>query len=161
MRRWSSLQRQIYQIVAPAIDLQIHCRVYRMQSQRGSAGLPRYWITLGQEIIWDYPKKFVETPRHASRKPIHHYPYCTDIPAISALLREYIDTPAKDLLDKTFASDQWGLANILRAADRRIGSRQWPRLRKKLHNEAALKVLKRRMEQASSSKARVSTAARP
>ncbi len=53
MSRWSKLQREFYTIRADGLDLQIHCRVYRMQSQRGSADLPRYWITLGKEIIWD------------------------------------------------------------------------------------------------------------
>ena len=56
---WSKLQRAVYLIVAPGLPLQIQCRVYPMDSQFGTVGIPRYWITLGKEIIWDYPKDFV------------------------------------------------------------------------------------------------------
>ena len=131
-------------IIDPTIRFQIQCRVYAMDSMFGHTGLPRYWITLGREIVWDYPRQFIETP-HPDRSPPFHYPYSTDIYAISELLREYLDTPRQELLSKQFENDHWGLINILRAADRRVGSRQWPRLMKKTHNIAALKVLERRM----------------
>jgi hypothetical protein len=65
----------------------------------------------------------------------------TDVPAISELIREYIDTPMADLLSKQSTNDHWGLVNTLRAADRRIGQRQLPLLWRKIHNVAALKVL--------------------
>jgi hypothetical protein len=55
----SKLQLEIYKLVANGLDLQIHCVVYRMDSQRGSTDLPRYWFQLGKEIIWDYPKDFI------------------------------------------------------------------------------------------------------
>jgi hypothetical protein len=67
MPPWSSLQRQIHALLEPTIDLRIHCSAYRMQSQRGSANLPRYWITLGKKIIWDYPRQFVQLPSHPQR----------------------------------------------------------------------------------------------
>ena len=59
MRRWSKLQKELYLIIDPNIDFQIHCSVYRMQSRMGSTDLPRYWITLNKEIIFDYPCQFV------------------------------------------------------------------------------------------------------
>ncbi|MCV5696772.1 hypothetical protein OFN29_31400, partial [Escherichia coli] len=68
------------------------------------------------------------------------YPYLTDICSISDLLREYIDTPKAELLTKQFTSDKWGLVNILRAADRRIGMRRLDQLQHKTHNIAALKI---------------------
>jgi hypothetical protein len=141
---WSKLQRQVYLIIDPTIKFQIQCRVYAMDSKFGHTGLPRYWITLGRETIWDYPRQFIDAP-HPEREHPSHYPYGTDISAISELLREYLDTPREELLSKQFENDHWGLINILRAADIRIGSRQWPRLMKKTHNSAALKVLERRM----------------
>lgn len=59
MKRWSKLQKELYNLIAPELDFQIHCRAYRMDSQSGSTDLPRYWITLGKETIWDYPGQFV------------------------------------------------------------------------------------------------------
>jgi len=145
MAQWSKLQKRLYDLISPEIDLQIHCGVYRMQSQYGSAGLPRYWITLGKEIIWDYPKMLVEQPQ-LGEAPLEWYPYGTDIRNISDLLREYIDTPAEDLLEKEFVNDHWGLTNILKAADRRFGRRRLQLLKKRIGNKAARKVLMKRMQ---------------
>jgi len=144
MARWSKLQRQLYVIIDPTIKFQIQCRVTRMNSQYGSTDFPRYWITLGKEVIWDYPNQFFNT-RHPRRRNPAYWPYSTDISAISELIREYIDTPRGMLMTKQFDDDHWGLINILRAADSRIGVRQWQRLSKKTHNIAALKVLECRM----------------
>jgi hypothetical protein len=142
-RRWSKLQSRLYDVVAPETEFQIHCRVYRMQSQSGSTGLPRYWITVGEEIVWDYPRQFMELPT-GGREPGHHYPYNTDVNAISNLIEEYLNTPREDLLTRRFDDDHWGLINILRAADRRFGTRQLPDLKRKTGNPAARKVLAKR-----------------
>ena len=143
-RPWSKLQREIYNLFTPDMKLQIHCTAYPMRSQCGSStSLPRYWITLGKEVIWDYPHDFVAGKR--SVRNYHGeslwYPYQTDVSAISNLLREYIDTPKEQLLTKQFTNDKWGLVNILQAADRRICVRQLESLRHKTHNIAALKVI--------------------
>lgn len=146
MRRWSSLQRQLYSLIDPAIDFQVHCRVYRMASQRGSTGLPRYWITLGKKIIWDYPKDFVDAPDYSAREPVVHYPYVTDVSSISDRIREYIDTPPHRLMSDHVGIDPWGLTDILRAADRRIGVRRFAQLRQRVTHEAALEVMRARDE---------------
>lgn len=143
-RPWSKLQRELYNLFSTDIHLQIHCTAYPMRSQSGgSTLLPRYWITLDKEIIWDYPRDYVVGTR-AVRNYYGEslwYPYQSDVSDISNLLREYIDTPKEQILSKQFISDKWGLINILRAADRRIGARRLVRLRLKTHNVAALKVL--------------------
>lgn len=144
MKRWSKLQRDLYNVIAPEIDLQIHCAVYRMDSQCGRTSLPRCWITLGRQIVWDYPKQFVDRPT-GENTPISYYPYSTDMSAISDLIREYIMTPSKDILSKHFKNDHWGLVNILRAADRRVGERRLHLLRRKTHNKAALMIIARRL----------------
>jgi hypothetical protein len=95
---------------------------------------------LGKEIIWEYPKDFINKP-HPKRTDINWYPYGTDVPEISNLIREYIDTPKEELLSKCFENDCWGLINILRAADKRIGSRRLPELKRKTKNIAANKVI--------------------
>jgi hypothetical protein len=151
MPPWSSLQRQLYALIDPSLNFQIHCRVYRMKSERGSTDLPRYWITVGKDIIWDYPRQFVSLGPHPSRQPVASYPYLSDISAISAVIREYIDTPLRQLLSKHFDADHWGLVNILRAADRRVGSRQWPAMRSRTKDEFVLAVLDARRKARSAS----------
>lgn len=126
LKRWSKLQRELYLIIDPKIHFQLHCSIYRMQSQRGSTDLPRYWITLGKEIIFDYPKQFVNSNGMIVNLSVEGnsmaYPYdCQDICNISNFIRVYIDTPVNEIMTKHFDEDYWGLANILRAADRRVG----------------------------------------
>ena len=151
MKRWSKLQRELYKLVATGIGFQIHCRAYRMDSEYGSTDLPRYWITLGEETIWDYPGQFVRADgivRNLSGDK-QFYPYKTDISSISDLIRAYIDTPVEQLLSQVFTQDHWGLVNILRAADRRIGQRRLELLRKKTSNAAARKIIALRMQKLS------------
>jgi hypothetical protein len=121
-----------------------------MDSQRGTSDLPRYWITLNKETIWDYPKYFLNqsmgdsySGRHLTL--INTYPYGSDISDISKLLNEYIDTPKEELLNKHFENDKWGLINILKAADRRIGERRLSELKRKMYNKAARKIINARI----------------
>lgn len=72
------------------------------------------------------------------------YPYTTEIQDISELLREYIDTPVHALFDKVFISDKWGLTDILKAADKRIGKRRVAGLQKNNKKEAIQKIVKAR-----------------
>ena len=129
MKRWSSLQREIYKLIDENIKFQIHLSRYRMDSTYGTTDLPRYWITLDDEIIFDYPKQFVcKTEDGYNMKNlnggIYYYPYETDVSDISNLIREYIDTPKDVVFSKHFENDHWGLINIIKAADRRFGTRR-------------------------------------
>ena len=115
MSVWSKLQKSLYLIVADNVDFQIHCSVYRMKSQRGSTDIPRYWITIGKDIIFDYPKQFLND------KGNENYPYVTQISDISDLIRQYIDCHVNLLPEKHFENDLWGLTDILKAVDKRLG----------------------------------------
>ena len=116
-----------------------------MQSRRGSTDLPRYFITLAGEIIFDYPKDFalksggVKSLAQGALTKI--YPYGNDISDIGELIREYIDTPKEELFAKHFDADEWRLANILKAADKRIGKRRLRILAKNKKNQAMQKVI--------------------
>lgn len=123
-RRWSKLQKALYNIIDPKVKLQIHCVAYPMRSKTGYANnnVPRYWITIEKEIIWDYPKIFtVEELRK------QFYPWMGDISKISCLIREYIDCPSNELLSHPF-KDSWNLIPILTACDKRIGKRRLAQL---------------------------------
>ena len=145
---WSKLQREIYKLLLQELGLQIHCRAYRMDSQHGSTDLPRYWINLDKEIIWDYPKDFGSICKKGlwdeDWECYVPYPYYTEISAISNLLREYINTPRPLLFAKHFADDIWGLTDILKAADRRLGWEKLCTLQDTTQNGAVLKVLNKR-----------------
>lgn len=156
-RRWSKLQKELYLIVDPEINFQIHCVPYRMKSNWGGTDLPRYWITLGKEIIFDYPGQFVDMDEELGfwRDGIHwyrsivnrtrggFYPYENDASQLSRLIREYIDTPKNDIFDRDFDMDFWGMTDILRAADRRIGARRLEALRGR--SEAADRIIDARL----------------
>ncbi len=150
MKRWSSLQREIYKIIDDHIDFQIHLSIYRMSSQYGSTDLPRYWITLDGEIIFDYPKQFVDKDENGSfvknlKGEKLYYPYETDISNISELLREYIDTPNEDVFAKHFENDYWGIIDMLKAADRRFGKKRLEVLKQRTKNEAVIKIIENRL----------------
>jgi hypothetical protein len=159
MKMWSKLQREIYNLLMPDVKLQIHCVAYRMASAQknnkragvnwgGNTLLPRYWITLEREIIWDYPKDFMEQEvpysdykgeRMAMLKEI--YPYTPYTLNISNLFRQYIDTPKDLLLDTVFDGDKWGLTDILKAADRRVGKGKLAAWRATINSSAVDKIL--------------------
>ena len=115
MKRWSKLQKAIYNLMDRGDNFQIHCRAYRMtKSLSSSPQIPRYWVTIGKgkgkEIVWDYPGNFEVFP----------YEWEEDVPGISDLIREYINTPRNKVRSKVFKNDKFGLVNILKQYDRRI-----------------------------------------
>ena len=121
-----------------------------MQSRRGSTDLPRYFITLAGEITFDYPKDFaLKDGRIKSLAQggalAKFYPYDSGISDIGELIREYIDTPKDELFKKHFDADEWGLANILKAADKRIGKKRLQILAKNKKNQAMQKVIAARL----------------
>ena len=154
-KHWSKLQREIYKLIDSRIGIQIHCSVYRMDSRWGGTDLPRYWITLGKEIIFDYPKDFLDKklPERGLIISCSHnetvgelYPYVTEISLISDIIREYIDTPLADLLSLDFEADDLGITDILKASDRRIGKRRRAEYFKDTDNEEVKKILRVRGE---------------
>ena len=103
-----------------------------------------------KEIIFDYPKDFVDKDGHVSHHHAHipqtaEYPYYCDISFISNLIREYIDTPVSDILTRRFENDYWGLTDIFRAADKRIGKRRLEILRDSIKNQAAQIIVELRV----------------
>ena len=157
MKRCSKLQKRLYELVDENIDFKLHCTVYRMQSRRGSTDLPRYFITLAGEIIFDYPKDFaLKDGRIKSLAQggtlAKFYPYYSGISGIGELIREYIDTPKEELFAKHFSADEWGLVNILKAADKRIGKRRLQILAKNKKNQAMQKVVQARLNYVADSK---------
>lgn len=143
-KRWSKLQSRVYNLMDESIDFQIHCAVYEMNSNDGYHGskLPRYFITIDKEIVFDYPKDFDTSEKYG----FNSYPWDTDISAISDVIEEYIQCSDTELMN-AFQKDKWGITDILRVCDRRIGKRRLKLLREKVTNEVLLDVIERRLNQ--------------
>ena len=142
-KRWSKLQRRLYNLREPSIDFQIHCALYEMNSNNGrhSVKLPRYFITIDKEIIFDYPRACDRTWKYG----FDTYPAVTDIGAISDLIEEYIQCPDAELL-KDFENDKWGITDILRVCDRRIGKRRLREMKEFITDEKLVAVINRRLD---------------
>jgi hypothetical protein len=138
MKRWSKLQARIYSMVDPAIPFQIHYIAYPMRSQRGSTLIPRCYITIGKEIIWDFPRDFPSAC-------VDSYSACGECLPITTILREWTDTSSDDLLAFAPPADRWGLAEILLAVDRRMGQKRLCRLYAKTKNEKVKAIIATRV----------------
>jgi hypothetical protein len=129
---WSKLGRDIKNLFDPSLPLQIHCiaRSLKGKNAIGSTRFPRYWMTLNKEIIFDYPSHFMNMIDHNAKwwektgeniSVGNCYPYEEHgVSEISKLIRDYIERP-KELLFQSFENDKWGLTDIFRVADRRVG----------------------------------------
>lgn len=146
---WSKLKKEVQKLWIESIKADIHQAVYRMDSQRGSTNLPRYFITLDKEIIFDYPKQFLDYVNYKDYRDREHtvrdtYPHINDVSEMSDLLRQYIDTPKENLLTP-IEKDIWGITDVCRALDKRLGKEKllaWAKTLDK--NSPALKILRSR-----------------
>ena len=152
MPRFSKLKKRIESLFAPDVNLKVRCTAYGYDGWAGYRELPRLWITLDKEIIFDFIKDFKDL--RVSRL-VHYinnhsamvdFPiYYPDIMFVNALIQEYIETPADILFDHVFPDDHFGLTDILKAADRRIGKNRLLILRDKTQSESAKKVIEVRL----------------
>lgn len=124
-RVWSKLKKRVEALWEPPLKLAIHCTVYVETTSNEVYESPRHWIALNKEIIWDFPSMFLKWNHPDVPKPLEYleatYNGWYRASDISVLLHEYIDAPRDGLLSNMFAEDHWGLTDILRAADRRLG----------------------------------------
>ena len=153
-KRWSKIQSRIYALIDPALKLQIHCAAYREGCDHGFVDSGRYWVTLDKKIIWDFPKQFITWNNLFSEDNLSHtrsfisgdttknYTYSNS--DISDLLREYIDTPLDKVLYKVFDNDLFGLTDVLKAADRRIGKKKLFEYFQKQNSDIALSIFRKR-----------------
>ena len=141
-KRWSKLQSKLYEIIDPKVDFQIHCALYEMNSNCGWHGekLPRYWITIGKDIIYDYPKMFDTLKGYRSTC----YPWMTDIVNISDSIEEYINS-SKDRIMYEYPNDRTGITNILRVCDRRVGKRRLRALLEIEENVVLKEIIEKRL----------------
>lgn len=137
MKRWSKLQRKLYTITIKAF--QIHVAKYSQKGQTAKATnlLPRYWITVGKEIVFDYPTLFEDKG---------YYPWTDDMSNISEVIFNYILCEKDCLLNYYDINDRYGLVDILKACDKRIGKRRLEDLKGFINNSYALKIIEQRQK---------------
>ena len=142
---WSKLQKQLYNIIDPTVNFQMHCSIYKTRTYwcnlkgKGREMIPRFWITIDKETIWDFPNMFLDELTLANTDGLYlvnekrerikegkdftikdTYFYEDNYKWVSNVIRGYIDTPKSELLTVEFEKDKFGLVNILRKYDRRI-----------------------------------------
>ena len=119
MSKWSKLKKEVDELMDPKLKFQIYSNAYNIGY---TLPVPRFWITINKEIIWDWPRDFIEQ---------EGWYFYEEAKKLSQLLRYYIDTPAAELLIREY-DDRFNLVPVLLACDRRIGKR---RLNKMLEEE--------------------------
>lgn len=134
--RWSQLRGLVHDLFDQSLDLKLNLTVDR---GRGGPSIGRYWIRLNGEIVWEAPKRVSE--KLELQEPD------SSASEITEILREYIDTSSDEILKRDFPSDRWGVVEMLRAADRRIGKRRLPELLKRTSLDGAKKIIEARLEQ--------------
>jgi len=132
--RWSQLQKLIYNIWSDDLHLQIHTNAYALS---GTASVGRYWITLGKAIIWDVPRDFPEEKAKGTYNQVAS--------EITEVIKAYLDTPREELLSRVFEADRWGLIDVFRVSDRRLGRKALAQLEKTSLAEPAKKILQARL----------------
>jgi hypothetical protein len=98
--------------------------------------LSRYFITVDKEIVFDYPKDM-----ELDKKYI--YLWNSDVDKISDLIEEYIQRPKEELFED-FPNDKWGIVDILRACDRRVGKKRLQILAERTRNENVRFIIEKR-----------------
>jgi hypothetical protein len=155
-RPWSKLQKEIYNLLlTKELDLQIHTTTYPVREGRKGKGekkgMPRYWISLDKNIVWDWPTMFKEDfdyyllygwIRDEDNKLIK---YSKGGTVFSGILEEYVHTPKDELRTKIFDADRWGFTEILKASDRRFGKKTLETFKEEFKSEVALKIIDTRL----------------
>lgn len=133
---WSQIQRKLYDLIDPNLKLQVHCAVYPGGGRTCLNGIPRFWVKLGGEVIFDclHDYMFMWQDKNFD---IGNLPLEDDIAWCCGIVIRYFQAPVDCLMT---LHDRFGLTDILLAADRRIGKRRWPEIYA-TRSEAAQKVL--------------------
>ena len=79
------------------------------------------------------------------RDGFNSYPWCCGISDISNVIEEYIECPKEELM-KMFVKDKWGITDILRICDRRIGKRRLKEIKENTDNEVLIKIIDKKLE---------------
>lgn len=132
-RQWSRLQSALYGVIDGTTGFQLHCCAYDTGE---CVPLPRYWVTIGKEVVWDFPKDAMWDDSD--------WTFSGEASNISRLIRDYVDCPRGELLSRTF-DDRWQLLPYLQACDRRIGKRRLVQLLERPDYACVAGIIRKRL----------------
>ena len=72
------------------------------------------------------------------------YPWDCDISDISDVIEAYIECPENELM-QPFTDDKWGITDILRACDRRIGKQRLIQMHDETENAVVREIIEKRL----------------
>ena len=149
MPRFSKLKKRIESLFHPDLDLKVYCNTYYKGGCFICKSHPRFWIVFNKEIIFDFIKDFMDLriPDPENKfmwESGGRHVYYQDISNINCMVAKYIEVPKDKIFDHAFPDDYFGLTDILKAADRRIGKKRLLILRNKTQSESAKKVIEAR-----------------
>jgi hypothetical protein len=143
MGPWSKLERRLRELPDPTLDLRFRFTAYRykvIETPHPSELTCKFWITRGRRTLWAVPRD-----RHVGDANGDIGGYGRRSPGwLVELCVEYMQQPRTRLLAWRPGWDGWGLVDLLKACDRRIGRRQWSSLRQQLQEPVALWLLDQR-----------------
>lgn len=130
---FSKLRKSVCNLFDPNLDLDIHAAAYRNPACTSrTATPPNYRITLGREEIWRTDNA-TDQRRWLS-------------PVAEQIFGAYLNVPREELLNWSHPKDRWGLAEVLKAADRRLSPRRLARDARIRDNPAAMRILEARQK---------------
>ncbi|MFY2764621.1 hypothetical protein [Arenimonas sp. MALMAid1274] len=136
---WSKLERRLRDLPDPSLKLRFRFTAYRQEAIQtpweGDAAC-KFWITQGKDTIWAVPRD-----RHPGDDADIGYSARRSPGWLVELAAEYLQLPRDQLLNWTPDWSGWGLPDLLKACDRRIGKRQFPALKALVTEPAALRLL--------------------
>jgi hypothetical protein len=139
---WSKLERRLRDLPDPALDMRFRFTVYRqdaISTPHPTDPASKFWITLGRVTLWAVP-----SDRHSGDKAHVDFSARRGPSWLPEIAFDYLAVPRHELLDWTPPWNGWGLVDILKACDHRIGRRRWAALRSRINEPAALHLLELR-----------------
>ena len=130
---WSKLQSALYKVIDKKVDFRIYSCSYDIGE---CLGIPRYWITIGKEIVWDFPKNTMWDDSD--------WNFFDEIQSISRLIKAYVDCPKDKLLTYAF-NDRWKILPYLLACDKRIGKRRLVQMLEKDEYSCVAWIIRKRL----------------
>lgn len=131
---WSKLQSALYKVIDKKVNFQIHSCSYDIGD---SVGIPRYWITIRKDIVWDFPKNAMWDNSD--------WNFFNEAKSISRLIKTYVDCPKDKLLTNIF-NDRWKMLPYLLACDKRIGKKRLMQMVEKDEYSCVAWIIRRRLE---------------
>jgi hypothetical protein len=117
-KAWDNLAACVEDLIAPPLKGRLTIGHHKMARDGDWCG--RYWFDLDGQRIWELPGPWASLHYSAHYWNSPSITRWEDASITERLIGTYLDTPRDELLEP-IERDKYGLTDILRAADRRIG----------------------------------------